>query len=29
MNKRNAVVIGGAQGIGFATCRCWQNDCET
>ncbi len=29
MNKRNAVVVGGAQGIGFATCRLLANDCET
>src|ERR1700755_2210974 len=29
MKKRNAVVIGGAQGIGFASCRLLANDCET
>ena len=29
MNTRNAVVIGGAQGIGFATCRLLADDCET
>jgi NAD(P)-dependent dehydrogenase (short-subunit alcohol dehydrogenase family) len=29
MQKRNAVVIGGAQGIGFATCQLLANDCET
>ena len=29
MKKRNAVVIGGAQGIGFATCRRLADDCES
>ena len=29
MPKRNAVVIGGAQGIGFATCRLLAEDCES
>ena len=29
MHKRNAVVIGGAQGIGFATCQLLAKDCET
>jgi NAD(P)-dependent dehydrogenase (short-subunit alcohol dehydrogenase family) len=29
MHKRNAVVIGGAQGIGFATCLLLAKDCET
>ena len=29
MQKRNAVVIGGAQGIGFATCQLLAKDCET
>jgi NAD(P)-dependent dehydrogenase (short-subunit alcohol dehydrogenase family) len=28
MNTRNAVVIGGAQGIGFASCQLLANDCE-
>jgi NAD(P)-dependent dehydrogenase (short-subunit alcohol dehydrogenase family) len=29
MHKRNALVIGGAQGIGFATCRLLADDCES
>jgi NAD(P)-dependent dehydrogenase (short-subunit alcohol dehydrogenase family) len=29
MHKRNAVVIGGAQGIGYATCQLLAKDCET
>jgi NAD(P)-dependent dehydrogenase (short-subunit alcohol dehydrogenase family) len=29
MHKRNAVVIGGAQGIGFAACQLLAKDCET
>jgi NAD(P)-dependent dehydrogenase (short-subunit alcohol dehydrogenase family) len=29
MHKRNAVVVGGAQGIGFATCEVLARDCET
>jgi NAD(P)-dependent dehydrogenase (short-subunit alcohol dehydrogenase family) len=29
MHKRNAVVIGGAQGIGLATCLLLAKDCET
>lgn len=28
-NRRSAVVFGGAQGIGFATCRLLANDCDS